>query len=255
MTDTIKHFLDKTGTELLYRRVLKNCRNVVHTASEFTENNPILSKGVVGFESDTKKFKVGDGSTLWKALPYFNYSRTELDNLFEAKADKNNTYTIEQVNEALDNIKDLFKEPVVFGGIINEEIIPIQESIDRTDHTQVIFCKPLNSFYYRVEESGTTKYYANWHTKENYMDKYGYPYVGKLYFNVITILFLETAILFTAPPVTFTLSVLPLETLKFFTTAVPVLFLPITNTSLPAPPSMIFPLPPLMLNVSAPLPP
>lgn len=184
MTDTIKHFLDKTGTELLYRRVLKNCRNVAHTASEFTENNPILSKGVVGFESDTKKFKVGDGSTLWKALPYFNYSRTELDNLFEAKADKNNTYTIEQVNEALDNIKDLFKEPVVFGGIINEEITPIQESTDRNDYMQVFFCKPLNSFYYRVEEFGTTKYYANWNTKENYMDKWGYPYVGKLYFNV-----------------------------------------------------------------------
>ena len=79
---------------------------------------------------------------------------------------------------------NIFQQANVFGGIINEEITPIQESTDRNDYMQVFFCKPLNSFYYRIEEFGTTKYYANWNTKENYMDKWGYPYVGKLYFNV-----------------------------------------------------------------------
>ena len=40
------------------------------TASEWTTANTILSAGEIGFESDTNKFKIGDGAGAWNSLPY-----------------------------------------------------------------------------------------------------------------------------------------------------------------------------------------
>jgi hypothetical protein len=40
------------------------------TASLWTSTNPTLAQGEMGLETDTGKFKVGDGSTVWASLPY-----------------------------------------------------------------------------------------------------------------------------------------------------------------------------------------
>lgn len=40
------------------------------TASEWTSANPILSQGEFGYESDTTKFKVGNGTASWTELGY-----------------------------------------------------------------------------------------------------------------------------------------------------------------------------------------
>lgn len=40
------------------------------TAANWTANNPVLGDGEFGFEKDTKKFKIGDGSTDWNTLTY-----------------------------------------------------------------------------------------------------------------------------------------------------------------------------------------
>lgn len=42
------------------------------TASEWTEANPVLASGEIGFETDTGQFKIGDGSTAWDSLAYFS---------------------------------------------------------------------------------------------------------------------------------------------------------------------------------------
>jgi hypothetical protein len=41
------------------------------TATEWTTANPILAAGEFGFETNTGKFKVGNGSSNWTALKYF----------------------------------------------------------------------------------------------------------------------------------------------------------------------------------------
>lgn len=41
------------------------------TSSNWTLNNPILSQAEVGFETDTDKFKIGDGESNWSSLQYF----------------------------------------------------------------------------------------------------------------------------------------------------------------------------------------
>lgn len=40
------------------------------TAANWTSNNPVLAQGEPGFETDTAKFKIGDGSTAWNSLGY-----------------------------------------------------------------------------------------------------------------------------------------------------------------------------------------
>lgn len=40
------------------------------SAADWTSRNPILLSGEPGFESDTNKFKIGDGITSWTDLPY-----------------------------------------------------------------------------------------------------------------------------------------------------------------------------------------
>ena len=41
------------------------------TAANWTSANPVLSQGEQGYETDTGKMKIGDGSTAWSSLAYF----------------------------------------------------------------------------------------------------------------------------------------------------------------------------------------
>lgn len=41
------------------------------TAAQWTSANPILAAGEMGFETDTNKFKIGDGTNNWASLAYF----------------------------------------------------------------------------------------------------------------------------------------------------------------------------------------
>jgi len=41
------------------------------TAAQWTAANPVLGAGEIGFETDTNKFKIGNGSTAWTSLSYF----------------------------------------------------------------------------------------------------------------------------------------------------------------------------------------
>lgn len=40
------------------------------TSTEWTAANPLLSVGEAGYETDTGKFKIGNGTSFWSALPY-----------------------------------------------------------------------------------------------------------------------------------------------------------------------------------------
>jgi hypothetical protein len=50
------------------------------TAAQWTAANPTLAAGEIGFETDTNKFKMGNGSSNWVALTYFanNSALTDL---------------------------------------------------------------------------------------------------------------------------------------------------------------------------------
>lgn len=46
------------------------------TAADWTTAAPTLTSGEVGFETDTGKFKIGDGSTAWASLSYYDIVQT-----------------------------------------------------------------------------------------------------------------------------------------------------------------------------------
>ncbi len=51
---------------MAYRIVLRQ-----DTGANWTTNNPVLLSGELGFETDTKRIKLGNGSDRWNALPYY----------------------------------------------------------------------------------------------------------------------------------------------------------------------------------------
>lgn len=53
------------------RNLVGRVSNLNFTATEWTSSNPILLAGEIGIESDTKKIKIGDGTSNWSDLDYF----------------------------------------------------------------------------------------------------------------------------------------------------------------------------------------
>ena len=60
------------------------------TAAQWTAANPILAAGEIGFETDTNKFKMGNGSSTWAALQYFA-NAAELAAIIDGAPDLLNT--------------------------------------------------------------------------------------------------------------------------------------------------------------------
>ena len=48
------------------------------TAANWTSEDPTLESGEWGLETDTKKIKIGDGSTAWSSLDYFRYDKDRI---------------------------------------------------------------------------------------------------------------------------------------------------------------------------------
>lgn len=67
------------------------------TATNWTTVNPILAEGEVGVETDTNKFKIGDGATTWTNLAYQG-----------SGGDLSNYYTKSETDTALSNKQDTF---------------------------------------------------------------------------------------------------------------------------------------------------
>lgn len=49
------------------------------TAAEWTSANPTLAPGELGYETDTAKFKLGDGTTTWTSLAYGGVNQADID--------------------------------------------------------------------------------------------------------------------------------------------------------------------------------
>lgn len=42
------------------------------TAANWLSANPVLGDGEQGYETDTRKMKIGNGTAVWTSLPYFS---------------------------------------------------------------------------------------------------------------------------------------------------------------------------------------
>lgn len=78
------------------------------TAAEWAATDPILAGGEIGFETDTAKFKIGDGSTTWLNLRYFVNIADILDGA---------PSTLDTLNELAAAIND---DPDFFNSIVSD---------------------------------------------------------------------------------------------------------------------------------------
>ena len=78
------------------------------TAAAWTAANPTLLRGEIGFEYDTKKVKIGDGSTAWASLPYALVSETMVQDLIDIHADRtDNPHSVTKAQVGLGNVSNL----------------------------------------------------------------------------------------------------------------------------------------------------
>lgn len=57
------------------------------TAAVWTDKNPVLLKGEFGVETDTNKFKIGDGTTTWSGLAYAGVDQSIIENIISENRD------------------------------------------------------------------------------------------------------------------------------------------------------------------------
>lgn len=53
------------------------------TAANWTSANPVLSEGEFGYETNTKKYKIGDGTTAWNSLAYSNLRSLDVSTVID----------------------------------------------------------------------------------------------------------------------------------------------------------------------------
>ena len=82
------------------------------TAATWAEVNPVLLKGEIGVEVDTRRFKFGDGLTAWNELSYADAGNTLSEDLGKINEMLKAGATLDEAKAALlalgDNYKDLF---------------------------------------------------------------------------------------------------------------------------------------------------
>lgn len=69
------------------------------TATQWTQQNPILKAGELGLESDTLRLKLGNGSGRWTTLSYTDSEmRARIENIEDALKS-----LVEMISSAIDN--------------------------------------------------------------------------------------------------------------------------------------------------------
>jgi hypothetical protein len=108
------------------------------TAAQWTSANPILASGEIGFESDTSKFKIGDGVNHWADLTYFA-SAAEIADLIDGAPELLNT--LNELAAALgddpafittvaDNLSAHSSDTTSVHGIANTALLATLQNVD-----------------------------------------------------------------------------------------------------------------------------
>jgi hypothetical protein len=75
------------------------------TAAEWTAANPTLGAGEAGYETDTAKFKLGTGNTVWNSLDYAGVNQSDIEDAVNAVIDSapNALNTLNELAAALND--------------------------------------------------------------------------------------------------------------------------------------------------------
>jgi len=89
------------------------------TSTQWTTGNPIMAAGEIGFETDTGKFKVGNGSSAWSALKYFKDADAVMASIIDTAP--GTLDTLNEIAAAINNDPQYFTHTAQsIAGSINE---------------------------------------------------------------------------------------------------------------------------------------
>jgi hypothetical protein len=84
------------------------------TASQWSTANTVLLAGEQGYETDTRRIKIGDGTTAWNSLPYFNSVQTNARTSSYTLVLSDNERLIEMNNANANNLTIPLNSSVAF---------------------------------------------------------------------------------------------------------------------------------------------
>lgn len=116
------------------------------TASEWSSANPVLAQGEMGAETDTGKFKIGNGTTAWNSM---NYGTT-------ATA----LYTATIPNTSWTGSSAPFSKAVTVTGIVSTDTPMIDLVLSGTYATDQTMTEDWAKIYRAVTSANTVTFYA-----------------------------------------------------------------------------------------------
>ena len=123
------------------------------TDSNWTSVDPILAEGEWGYEINTGRIKIGDGTSNWSTLPYkFEFATPEHGDLVGLGDDDHPQYLNEVRHDSLpfDNPHNVNKAQVGLGSV------PNIDATDRVNHTGTQLASTISDFSAQVALDETT---------------------------------------------------------------------------------------------------
>ncbi len=131
------------------------------TASNWTSANPTLSSGEVGYETNTGKFKIGDGTTAWTSLAYAVGQRVATtDNVTFNNLTVSGDLTVSGNTTTLNTATLSVEDNIVIlnSGVTGSPSLNSGIEVERGDSTNVVLRWNESTDKWQVTENGTDYY-------------------------------------------------------------------------------------------------
>jgi hypothetical protein len=129
------------------------------SSSNWTTTNPVLSEGEIGFETDSGKFKIGNGSSSWSALEYFGgevdlsgyLTLSSASNTYLTQSSASNTYQEKVANISnteigyLDNVSSNIQTQIDSKLSSSSASTIYQEKVANVDNTEIGYLNGVTS--------------------------------------------------------------------------------------------------------------
>ena len=125
------------------------------TASEWTSANPILAAGEAGYETDTGKFKIGNNSTAWNSLSYFQTGAGSSSNSFATISTPSGTSPV--ADSATDTLTLTAGTGITITGNSTTDTIEIASTITDTNTTYTLASGTNNGTLKLTPSSGSVQ--------------------------------------------------------------------------------------------------
>lgn len=106
------------------------------TAENWTTKNPVLLKGEFGVETDTNKFKIGDGNKAWADLDYAGADEAAIENIIAQNRDSLYKYTRTDGSQSDDAA---IAAALGSNAAVQGDIVVITTTVEGNDYEQSAF--------------------------------------------------------------------------------------------------------------------